>query len=377
MTQINVPHKLCILNSNQEVANELIGFIQEQGFSKIALITTKTPNQLITNELEIALFEHLGIHAGLPLLKTFQVINASIAYVNQLPLSDFDLVVGIGGGKVIDTAKYAAHVNQIPCISISTTISNDGICSPVAVLKEKHNKYKSLGATMPIALFVPLHLVEKSDVESIISGIGDLLSNLSAVEDWKLANKETGELIDDYAVMISKHAALSIFSQVENYILQRKTKDQFLKENLKEIIESLALSGIAMEIATTSRPASGAEHLISHSIDELFGGLKQHGVQVAFGMYIATFLRAELGYISKNDFEGLRAVLRFLGLPTTLSSIGLTKEQLVEAIIHAPGTRTERYTILNKIKLEKNYISEILDRLFETTVPLSHISQFF
>ena len=366
MNSISIPLKLSILSSNKEISDELISFIHEEGFSNIALITTKTPTHLITDELESALFEHVKK------LKTFQSIDASIAYVNQIPLKEFDLVIGIGGGKVIDTAKYAAHINNIPCISIPTTISNDGICSPVAVLKEKGNKHKSLGATIPIALLVPLHLIEKSEQESIISGIGDLLSNLSAIEDWKLANKETEEVIDDYAVMVAKNAALCIFSELKNYILQNKSKEKFLKENLKTIIESLVLSGIAMEIAGTTRPASGAEHLISHAIDELFGGLKQHGIQVAFGMYVVTFIRSELGFIPKNDFEELRAVLRYLGFPITLSSIGLTKEQLVEAIIHAPKTRSDRYSILNKIKLDKTSLSELIDRLFKTNIKVSN-----
>ncbi len=367
MNSINIPDRLRLLNSNKEIAEELIVFIKEQNFKKVAVLTTKTPNQLITNELELSLFDNVEK------IKTFQVITPSVAFVNQLVLSEFDLVIGVGGGKVIDTAKYAAHINNLPCVSIPTSISNDGICSPVSVLKEKQNKHVSLGATMPVALFVPLHLIGKSDEESLISGVGDLLSNLSAVEDWKLANKEKNEYIDDYAVLISENAALTVFTQIKNYILQNKSKEQFLKENLKMIIESIAMSGIAMEIAGTSRPASGAEHLMSHAIDELFGGVKPHGVQVAFGMYITTFIRSELGYISKNIFQELRAVLRYLGLPTTLSAIGITREQLVKAILHAPETRGDKYTILSKLKLEENYISLLLDRLFKEKINL-HIT---
>ena len=362
MNQINIPYKLHIANSNKEIADELVRLIQEHRFSKVALITTKTPSQLITNELEQSLFNHLEE------LKAFQVVDASISYVNQLQLNGFDLVIGVGGGKVIDTAKYAGFVNKIPCISIPTVISNDGICSPVAVLKEKQNKYKSLGVAIPIALLVPLHLLEESSEGSIVSGIGDLLSNLSAIEDWKLANKEAGEHLDDYAVMLSKQAAMSVYLQIKNYILQRKTKAQYLQRNLKSIVESLALSGVAMEIAGTSRPASGAEHLISHSIDELYGGLKQHGIQVSFGMYITAFLRAELGFISKNSFEELRAIFRFIGLPTTIHSVGLTKEQLIEVLIYAPKARPERFTILNKIKLDKSYLSAVLDKLLESRI---------
>lgn len=365
MNQINVPYKLKILNSNKEVIDELIAVLYEKGFSKVALITTRTPNYLITNELEATLFNQVEK------VKTFQVIDASIAYVNQLSIADFDVVIGIGGGKVIDVAKYAAHLNQLPCISIPTAISNDGICSPIAVLKEKQNRYKSLGATIPGALIVPLHLVKDSGEDSILSGVGDLLSNLSSIEDWKLANKENSEPIDDYAVMVSENAALTVLLQAENYIFLHKTRKQFLNDKLKTIIESLALSGIAMEIAGTSRPASGAEHLISHAIDELFGGIKQHGFQVAFGTYITTFLRAELGFIPKNNFEELKAVLRFLGLPTTLGSVGISKEQLIESIIHAPETRSDRYTILNQIELNKDYLSEIIDKLFETKIVMA------
>lgn len=364
MNRIDIPLKLKILSSNEEVISELITFIQGNNFNKVALITTRTPNHLITNEIETSLFDRLEK------IKTFQVIDASTSYVNQLSVSDFDVAIGVGGGKVIDTAKYAAHLNHIPCISIPTVISNDGICSPVAVLRGKNNKYQSLGATIPVALFVPLHLVEVTPEENITSGVGDLLSNLSAIEDWKLASKENSEYIDDYAVMVSRQAALNIFSEIKNYILQGKNKTLFLKNNQENIIESLALSGIAMEIAGTSRPASGAEHLISHAIDELYGGLKLHGIQVAFGTYITTFLRSELGYLSKHDFEELKAILRFMGLPITLSTIGLTKEQLIEVITHAPKTRADRFTILNKISTDKNYTRQLLDKLFgaKTTV---------
>ena len=171
--------------------------------------------------------------------------------------------------------------------------------------------------------------------------------------------------------MVAKNAALSVFVEIENCILKHKTKKEFLNENLKTIIEALALSGIAMEIAGTSRPASGAEHLISHSIDELFGGLKQHGIQVAFGAYITAFLRVEMGYATKDVFEKLKAVYKFLELPTKLSEIGLTKEQLIEAIIHAPETRLGKYTILNKIKLEKKYVGNLLDKWFGAKVTIS------
>lgn len=358
MNHINIPTKLCILHSNQDVALELLKTINEIGASNIAIISSKTPAHLITDETETFLFDKVNK------LKTFQVINASIAYVNQLSLNEFDLVVGVGGGKVIDTAKYAGFVNKIPCVSIPTSISNDGICSPISVLKDKGNKYKSLGAEVPLAMIVPLHIIEKSNEESLISGIGDLLSNLSAIEDWELASKEAGEVIDDYAISVSEAAAKQILLQTEKYILLGKKKEQFLRENLELIIKSLALSGIAMEIAGTSRPASGGEHLISHSIDELFGPRRQHGIQVALGMYIIAYLKQVNNFKSKIKFDEIRAVFRYLGLPTTLSSMDLTASELIQVIQHAPNTRPERYTFLNKISLDQHVLEARMKELF-------------
>ena len=66
MNPINIPYKLEILSSNKELIEKLVRFVQEQGFSKIALITSKTPTNLITNDLEVALFD------SVEKVKTFQ-----------------------------------------------------------------------------------------------------------------------------------------------------------------------------------------------------------------------------------------------------------------------------------------------------------------
>lgn len=358
MNKINVPYKLRIVESNKEVLKELLEIFADKNLKKVALITSKTPNELITNFLEVELFSKVEK------LKTFQVLDTSVEFAEKLPMGNFDVVIGIGGGKAIDTAKYVAHINKIPCISIPTIISNDGICSPISVLKQ-NDKYASLGASMPLAMIVPSHLIKKAGSEYLISGIGDVLSNLSAVEDWKLASIEKNEKIDDYAVIISQTSAKELLLLAQKYILLGKSVEEFLNDNLKTIINSISLSGIAMEISGTSRPASGAEHLISHAIDELYGGKKQHGLQVAFGTYIVSFIRYKNNYISKSDFEELRAVLRYLGLPITFNMIGISREELIKAIQFAPETRVNRFTILNKISLDKKDLEELFDGLFD------------
>lgn len=358
MTQINIPVKLRILHSNEDIAKELFECCQEFNATKIAFISSKTPSHIITDELEKLLLDKLEK------VKTYLIVNALIANINQIPLDDFDLVVGVGGGQVIDAAKYAADINKLPCISIPTTCTNDGICSPISVLKEKQNQFKSIGVTIPLAMLVPLHLIKNAEEESTISGVGDLLSNISAILDWELAHKKANEYLDDYAVIIAKTAALTVLNQANTYMLKKKSKDEFVKANIEQIINSLALSGIAMEIAGTSRPASGAEHLISHSIDALYGHIKPHGIQVAFGTYVTSLIRNRLGLIPDSFVEELKSVLHFLGIPISLHKLGLNKEQLINAIINAPNTRPNRYTILNEIPLDKQNLEALLKTLF-------------
>lgn len=109
-------------------------------------------------------------------------------------------------------------------------------------------------------------------------------------------------------------------------------------------MHGLILSGIAMSIAGSSRPCSGAEHKISHAIDMLYPGTSQHGLQVALGTLLAGFMR-------KEPLEKLLTFARRLNLPTSYRDLGLSEEQFVQCLLNAPRTR-ERYTVLEAMKLD-------------------------
>ena len=112
----------------------------------------------------------------------------------------------------------------------------------------------------------------------IYSGIGDLVSNITALYDWKFEEENGKTIIDDFATMISKKA-------VNSFV---RTEFKGIKDDLflKELVDSLTLNGISMEIAGDSSPASGAEHLISHALDKFLERPELHGVQVGIATYI-------------------------------------------------------------------------------------------
>ncbi len=95
-----------------------------------------------------------------------------------------------------------------------------------------------------------------------------------------------------------------------------------------------------MNIAGSSRPASGAEHLISHALDTILDKPKPHGIQVGFATLFTQALRG-------SDITDIMEVYRSVGFPTTFDAIGISIDTFMEAIKIAPYTRKNRFTILD------------------------------
>src|SRR5204862_6677297 len=116
------------------------------------------------------------------------------------------------------------------------------------------------------------------------------------------------------------------------------------RESHEILANGLLLSGLAMAAAGTSRPCSGAEHLVSHSLDLLLGShAALHGEQVALGCLVsAAAHRSPL-------LDTLHGLFARLGLPRHPADLGIEDDLMREAITRAPATRPDRHTILSEI----------------------------
>ncbi|MFI6264317.1 iron-containing alcohol dehydrogenase family protein [Micromonospora sp. NPDC051006] len=263
-------------------------------------------------------------------------IDAANELGDRLRSRSYDAVVGIGGGRTIDTAKYAATRYGIPMVTVATSLANDGIASPTASLDHEGGK-GSYGVHIPIAVIVDLDFVENGPDRQTQAGIGDAVSNVNACADWELAHEVRGEPIDGLAVTLARTGAEALINHPGKI-----TDDGFLTT----LAEALILGGIASSVAGSTRPASGGDHEISHAIDHLFPGTASHGEQVGIGALFCTFLRGD-----PERFSQLARCLRRHGLAVTPAELGLTDDQFVEAVHYAPGTRPDRYTILEHLSL--------------------------
>jgi glycerol-1-phosphate dehydrogenase [NAD(P)+] len=282
------------------------------------------------------------IGPSLPNATMFDVWEANLgsasALQEALGQQGYDAVVAIGGGKTIDVAKYAATRAALPMVAVATNLAHDGICSPVASLEHPHGK-GSYGVALPLAVVVDLDYVRTAPPAMVLGGIGDAISNLSAIEDWLLAQRERGESVDGLALAFARTAGEAILHRTDSI-----GDEGFLTA----LAEALVLSGMAMSVAGTSRPCSGACHEIIHAIDQLYPGVSNHGELAGIGALFATFLRGD-----EARFDQIAACLNRHGLAVSPVQIGLTDEQFVDAVLAAPGTRPDRYTILEHLELDE------------------------
>jgi glycerol-1-phosphate dehydrogenase [NAD(P)+] len=269
------------------------------------------------------------------------VRSASIEHARELATtlrqSAYDAVVGIGGGRTLDVAKYVASLVALPMVAVATNLAHDGIASPVASLEYEGRK-GSYGVPVPLAVFVDLDYVARAPEVMVASGIGDVVSNRSAQADWRLAAEARGEPLDGLAASMARAAAEAVVFH-PGPLRSRGF--------LTTLSEALVLSGLAMAVAGSSRPCSGGDHEILHAIDQLFPGVSNHGDLAGVGALFCAHLRGDA-----EQFAAIDTCLRRHGLPRSPSDLGLTDEQFAEAVQFAPATRPDRFTILEHLDLD-------------------------
>ena len=247
-----------------------------------------------------------------------------------------DLIVGIGGGRSVDTAKLISYNLDKPFVSLPTAASHDGMASPFVSVKS--DKPHSIVASAPMGVFVDIDVIKKAPSKLLASGCGDLIANIIAVKDWQLGHKKKKEYYGRYAADLALMSAKIV---MEN-------SSSFAKKGLdaRVIVEGLISAGVASCIAGSSRPCSGAEHLFSHALDKIAPGIGLHGEKCGIGSIIMAKLQGQ-------DWKKIIKTLKDVDAPTTAKQIGLKSDMVVEALMIAQELRPERYTILKEIKMTK------------------------
>jgi glycerol-1-phosphate dehydrogenase [NAD(P)+] len=314
-------------------------YLRQSGFSKIALYWGKGIKNILGSTIEISLAS-----SEIKILNEEEVEtnDIDVAFAAGKRMSDkVQVVVAVGGGTVIDFCKYVAFSRQVSVVSVPTLISNDAFASPVSSLLV-NNKRQSLKTIVPECVIIDTEVIRKAPKQFLYSGIGDIICKTTSVFDWKLAFKNRGTIVNDFAAVVSTNAA-DTFTYYKNKNIESV-------EYIGIIASSLLMSGIAMVIAGNSRPASGSEHLISHAYDRVAKKPSLHGLQVGVASYAVSYLQVA-------TFERVKRDIMESGLYEYMKQNPLDKCDFEKAISTAPEIKEDYFTILS----EKDNLSKLID----------------
>lgn len=324
-----------IFQVDEDIYTKIDGFLHRNklSFNRVLVVSGKS--------VSLSYASKIAIRFG---WETYILNDNTFSEIEDLKKSciirRYDLIVAVGGGKILDSIKRVSYLININHLSLPTIISNDGLISPIAVIKNQTGKTESIPGMMPMGVIIDLTIIKRSPLIYIRAAAGDILSNLAATNDWVLAYNEGRDHINDIAFHLSRSAA--------NSLVNFKKKEFDFKPFLRQIIQGQVNSGIAMSLAGSSRPCSGSEHLLSHAID--FLNLSKnvlHGTQVASISLFVLFLQEKL----LNDYIDYAAATKIPLLFTDLLDF-FDEEVLKEIFRKSKEMRPGRYTILDTISEE-------------------------
>lgn len=288
-------------------------------------------------------------------LKAELVGQNTISYAMEIAerciATDVDCIVGLGGGTTLDVCKYAAFVSKTPYLALPTTAANDGLVSPIAVLKRQDKLPKSLGAAMPTMVLIDTEVIAGGPIQNIKAGIGDTISNYMALKDWDFAVERGRDEMNTYAYLMSRSSLDA---------LMKTSYDHICPEFIEVLVNSLVLSGIAMDFAGSSRPVSGSEHCFSHALDFYSERKNLHGLQVALGTIAMLKLIGE-------PYEDVLRYLRRFEVDVNPRTMGIDEATFIKCMQEASSMRKGRYTHLNEMDLSEDTLrsayNELVDEL--------------
>jgi len=295
------------------------------------VVTSPTPKRVAATPIAEQL-QSEGLDPAMTVVEeaSFEAVEQVLAEARR---ADVSYLIGVGGGKAIDIAKMAADELGVGFISVPTAASHDGIVSGRGSVPEGDSRH-SVAADPPIAVIADTGIIADAPWELTTAGCADIISNYTAVKDWQLASRLQNVEYSEYAGALSQMTAEMLVDNADSI-------KPGLEESAWVVVKALVSSGVAMSIAGSSRPASGAEHLFSHQLDRIAPGAALHGHQVGVGAIMTEYLHSG----ESGTWRSVKDALESIDAPTTADELGVDEAAVVEALTSAHEIR-DRYTIL-------------------------------
>lgn len=212
-----------------------------------------------------------------------------------------DGVLAVGGGEINDTGKILSAARGIPDIYIATAPSMDGFASATSSMEREGLKV-SLASRCPDGVIGDAAVLASAPKEMIRAGVGDMIAKYVSLTEWEIAHLLLGEY---YCPVVAD----MVRGALDICVKEAEAAVNGDYEAICHLTEALVLSGLAMNYAGVSRPASGMEHYISHILDmqalEFGTASTFHGIQCGVGTLVALQVYEKLRSITPDKEKAL------------------------------------------------------------------------
>lgn len=282
------------------VLNRLADYVRKYGFKRPYIICDEITYKIAGERCKL-LLEQAGLQASAHILAHMGFDEATLGeIVISLP-ADCDLMIAVGTGSISDMIRYTSYKLHLPCFTVATAAPMDGFAASVGIMN-----VNGLKATMPahssMLIMGDSSILKGAPYRMTIAGFGDLIGKITCLADWRLARIIKGEHYCESIVRL-------VESCVDDVIAQSAQIKAREPQALGRVMEGLVLSGVAISLYGDSRPASGAEHHLSHYWETVMGEHAMHGEQVAVGTVLVLKLIEEL-LAEPVDFDFARKCAR-------------------------------------------------------------------
>lgn len=241
-------------------------------------------------------------------------------------LPEADVLIAAGAGTIHDITRYLAHERGVPFAAVPTAASVDGFLSTVAAMTW-HGCKKTMPAVAPLYVVADSDIYAKAPARLTASGFSDLLGKYTALTDWRVAHIITGEYLCERVCDMEMQALSRVCNRLDSIRRGERT-------GCEELMYGLLLSGLAMQMVGNSRPASGAEHHMSHlwEMEVLNPCLDAyHGEKVGVGLLLTA--RCYHGFGAALYDDGKSRIRKYDGLDKTLLERFFNRPGMLEPIM--------------------------------------------
>lgn len=347
-------HKIMVKDIiiESEAIKKLSMIMEKEGFKNITIICDENTYAAAGEEIKEIIPNGKFINLKSENLHANEI---TVQNVYECLSVENDVLIALGSGTIHDITRYVAYNKDIPFISVPTAASVDGFVSTVAAMTWRGYK-KTFTAVSPIYVVADTDIFKEAPYRLTASGVSDLIGKYTALVDWKISSIVIGEYICNKVCNMEIDAVNKLCECVDDLVLGKS-------EAYEQLMYALILSGLAMQIIGNSRPASGAEHHMSHlwEMEVINKHLDAyHGEKVSVGLIL---VMEEYKKIKKSIENGRCRVKKYYGLEEDILKEVFKSREMYDSIMkeNTPDPLLNVNKVILQNRLES--IAEILEKL--------------